>query len=246
MTTSPDRSSTVLAIDDEEDILGFLSTLLGTRGFRVLTARSGPEGIDVARQERPDVILLDIMMPDMDGHEVCRRLKADPVTSRIPVLMLTAMNRIKDIALAMDEGADGFMAKPFENRNLLEVVAHLTTPGEGMGSFYVARKPGAAPMRRVQDVERGHAVVLVHAIEDHPVMEGVGSLPGAYLVSLFADTREGQTGRTVGLVEIEGPEALGEVLNLLTAEGAQVTSCRVFRDIMEVPFDALPRSEHNV
>ena len=115
----------VLAIDDEEDILGFLSTLLETRGFRVFTALTGTAGIELARRERPAVILLDVMMPEVDGHQVCKRLKADPLTSKIPVLMLTVMNRIKDIALAMDEGADGFMAKPFDNDELLKEVRNL-------------------------------------------------------------------------------------------------------------------------
>lgn len=244
-TVSVSSPVTVLAIDDEEDILGFLSTLLETRGFRVLTALTGDAGIALARREHPAVILLDIMMPDVDGHEVCKRLKAEPVTSRIPVLMLTAMNRIKDIAQAMDEGADGFMAKPFENRNLVEVVHQMATPGGAPPSFYVAKRHGAAPLRRIEDVEKGHLVVLLNILEETPSLESAGLLEGTHLLSVLTDERDRQPSTTVALLEVETPEAFGDVLNRLHLSGAQVVSCRVFRDVLEVPFSVMPRSEHN-
>ncbi|MBN1425798.1 response regulator [Candidatus Fermentibacteria bacterium] len=238
---------TILAIDDEEDILGFLTTLFGTRGFRVLTALDGERGFELAQREHPSVVLLDIMMPEVDGHEVCRRLKADPVTSRIPVLMLTAMNRIKDIAQAIDEGADGFMAKPFENRSLVEVVSLMVTPGGQLPEFYIAKKPGAVPLRRIEDVEKGHLVVWLNVTEAGPdsILDDGSILEGAYLLTIFTEASDPRQTSTTALLEVATPEALGDVVNRLAARGGQVVSARVFRDILEVPFSALPRSEHN-
>lgn len=241
------EAGTILAIDDEEDILDFLTTLFETRGFRVLTALDGARGVELAQREHPCVVLLDIMMPEVDGHEVCRRLKADPVTSRIPVLMLTAMNRIKDIATAIDEGADGFMAKPFENRSLVDVVSLMATSGGVLPGFYIAKKPGTVSLRRIEDVEKGHLVVWLSIIEtgSPSALEDAAVLGDAYLLTVFSEARGPRQMSTSALLEAGTPEAFGEVVNRLTERGGQVVSARVFRDIMEVPFSVMPRSEHN-
>jgi PAS domain S-box-containing protein len=111
----------ILAIDDNQDNLTALQAVLSDRlpEAGILTASSGPAGLDLARAEDPDVILLDIVMPGMDGYEVCRRLKEDPLLPAIPVLFLTAnrtdrASRVK----ALEAGAEGFLAKPFDDLEL--------------------------------------------------------------------------------------------------------------------------------
>lgn len=238
----------VLAIDDEEDILEFLEILLGARGFSVLTAASGRVGIELARDEHPQVILLDIMMPEMDGHEVCRDLKSDPNTAQIPVLMLTAMNRVDDIAASMEEGADGFMAKPFDNDSLVDAIERMLMPGGRMPLFYVSKDSSAVPLRRMEEYEAGNRVVCMRVIEDGPTssFEDAAVLHGAYLMSIAQEERpDDQRLVTSALLEVEAPQAFGETLNGIHARGGKVVFCRIFRDILEVPFYILPRSERN-
>ena len=112
---------TILAIDDKSDNLVTLSALLKMTmpDVTVLTARSGPEGIAKAKGVAPDVILLDIVMPDMDGYEVCRRLRADRDTRHLPIILLTALetgtqSRIKGLRA----GADAFLTKPIDEGEL--------------------------------------------------------------------------------------------------------------------------------
>ncbi len=110
----------ILAIDDKRDNLTVLKAVLLDRLPHVglLTAQSGPEGLDLAAAEDPDVILLDIVMPDMDGYDVCRRLKADSLLKTIPVLFLTAHTDRDTRIKAVEAGADGFLSKPFDELEL--------------------------------------------------------------------------------------------------------------------------------
>ena len=113
---------TILMIDDEEDARKLVKLLLERAGYRVLTAQTGAEGLILAKVERPQVILLDILMPKMKGHEALRRLKGDLDTRDIPVIMLTAMGTEHDIAASFRLGAVFHLEKPFETRDLLEKV----------------------------------------------------------------------------------------------------------------------------
>ena len=103
--------ATVLVVDDAPANLGLLAGLLN-RLYRVKLAASGAKALEIARRDRPDLILLDVMMPEMDGYEVCRRLKADPVTAAIPVLFLTAMSQVEDETRGFEVGAADFIHKP--------------------------------------------------------------------------------------------------------------------------------------
>lgn len=113
---------TILVIDDEEDARRLVKLLLEQAGYHVLTSPSGAEGMILAKVERPDVILLDIIMPKMNGHEVLRRLKQDPDTSVIPVIMVTAKGAERDIAASFQFQAAFHVEKPFEVRDLLEKI----------------------------------------------------------------------------------------------------------------------------
>ena len=112
----------VLVIDDEEYIQHILNFSFGAEGFDVLTASDGEEGITKAKNEKPDVIVMDIMMPKMDGYEACKRIKADPDTKDIPVILLTAKGREADRKLGADAGADDYVVKPFSPGRLIERV----------------------------------------------------------------------------------------------------------------------------
>lgn len=104
----------ILVVDDDRQVLRSIDRVLESAGFEVVTANSGMAALEYLKQDRPDVLVLDIIMPEMNGLEVCRRLRADPFTARIPIMFLTARNRPTDVAEALDAGGDDFLTKPFE------------------------------------------------------------------------------------------------------------------------------------
>jgi DNA-binding response OmpR family regulator len=106
----------VLVIDDDENTIWLLSTLLQHNGFEVVKALSAAEGLAAARDHKPDMVLLDVMMPEMDGWEVCRRLRE---TSAVPVVFLTAKSSVKDVVKGLEIGGDDYIVKPFDNQELL-------------------------------------------------------------------------------------------------------------------------------
>ena len=111
-----------LIIDDDPDLLRLVRrTLEFTAGWRVVTAGSGTAGIELARSATLDVILVDVMMPEMDGYEVCRRLKADPATAAVPIVLLTARRDLNQARLA-ETGVAGVVLKPFQPEELARQV----------------------------------------------------------------------------------------------------------------------------
>lgn len=110
---------TVLLVEDETDVVDLLRYHLRKAGFKVLIANSGSEGLEAVRQNRPDVVVLDIMMPGMTGLEVCRAMKSDAVLAKIPVLMLTAKSDVKDRVKGLETGAEDYVAKPFSPKEVV-------------------------------------------------------------------------------------------------------------------------------
>lgn len=117
MDTAPKR---ILIIDDTKDILLVVSRRIKSWGFDVLTAETGEEGLRIAEESLPDLVLLDIMMPRMKGRDVCARLKANPKTQHIPVIFLTALGLADHIKAGLDLGAEDYIVKPFEPAELKE------------------------------------------------------------------------------------------------------------------------------
>ena len=118
--------ATVLSIEDEADIQELVTYNLEREGFAVLTSADGEAGLALARQENPDLILLDLMLPGMDGLEVCQQLKNDDNTRGIPVIMVSAKGEESDVVLGLGMGADDYVPKPFRPRELIaRVKAHL-------------------------------------------------------------------------------------------------------------------------
>jgi two-component system phosphate regulon response regulator PhoB len=109
---------TVLVIDDEADLVELVRYNLDKEGFAVLAAADGESGLEAARRRKPDVIVLDVMMPGMDGLEVCRQLRSDERTRLIPLIMLTARAAEADRIVGLEMGADDYVTKPFSPREL--------------------------------------------------------------------------------------------------------------------------------
>lgn len=118
----------VLIVDDDPSILLSLDFLMKKAGYAVFIARDGAEALDILRREVPDCLVLDIMMPEVDGYEVLRQVKENAATSHIKVIMLSAKSREADIQQAMELGADHYITKPFATKKLLEDIRLLITP----------------------------------------------------------------------------------------------------------------------
>ena len=109
----------ILVVDDEEDILDLVEYNLAKNGYDVTCVASGEEAIEIVRKDSPDLILLDLMLPGVDGLEVCRRLKGDATAANVPIVMLTAKGEEADIVTGLELGADDYVTKPFSTRVLI-------------------------------------------------------------------------------------------------------------------------------
>ncbi len=112
----------ILVVDDEVYLLQILDFSLGAEGYEVVTAEDGEQALLKAKSEQPDLIVLDIMMPKVDGYEACRKLKQDPAMKDVPVILLTAKGRDIDRKLGLEVGADDYITKPFSPNKLLEKI----------------------------------------------------------------------------------------------------------------------------
>ena len=120
----------ILLVDDEEAILELISaTLRHNDGYQFVLARDGEEALNTALRHKPDLVLLDVLMPKRDGYYVCRALKQNPETAHIKVLILTALTQETDRQKALDSGADGYLIKPFSPMALLEKLEESLTVG---------------------------------------------------------------------------------------------------------------------
>jgi len=115
----------ILVVDDEIYIVHILDFSLGMEGYEVITALDGEQALEKLKTEKPDLIVLDIMMPKLDGYEVCKAIKSSPETRHIPVILLSAKGRNVDQKLGFDVGADDYITKPFSPRKLVERINQL-------------------------------------------------------------------------------------------------------------------------
>lgn len=116
----------VLIAEDEPHIVESLSFVLGREGFDVSAVLDGESVLEQLRSDRPDVVILDVMLPQLNGFEVLKRIKSEPSLAAIPVVILTAKGQAQDRRMAEEIGVDGFMTKPFSNREIVEEVRRLT------------------------------------------------------------------------------------------------------------------------
>jgi len=112
----------ILIVEDEESLLKLESILLTSKGYDVRGVSNGQQALDAIAEEKPDLVLLDIMLPEIDGFEVCQRIKDDPETTDIPVIMLTAKKSREDMARGEKVGADWYITKPFKSVMVIETI----------------------------------------------------------------------------------------------------------------------------
>ena len=115
----------ILLVEDEKDLVKAVTFRLQTNGYEIITAYDGQEGLDKARKEKPDLVILDLMLPKMDGYKVCGLLKSDARYNKIPIIMFTARAQESDKKMGEDVGADVYITKPFEPQALLAKIKEL-------------------------------------------------------------------------------------------------------------------------
>lgn len=146
----------ILVVDDDVDTLRLVGLMLQRQGYEIVAASSGRQALSMARSDEPDLIILDVMMPDMDGYEVTRRLRSDQSTSSIPIIMFTAKTQIDDKVTGFEAGADDYLTKPTQPRELFaHVKAVLARTSKGRST----QQTGPT----VTNVERGHSVGIISA-----------------------------------------------------------------------------------
>jgi CheY-like chemotaxis protein len=128
VTTKKNGRRTILIVEDDEDSRYVYGVVLEDHGFSVVMAHSGEDGLRIARETRPTAILMDVSIPGLDGWTVTERLKNDPETAHIPVIIVTAHAFPEDLARAKQVGSDSFLTKPCEPRRVLEEVVRLLEP----------------------------------------------------------------------------------------------------------------------
>jgi DNA-binding response OmpR family regulator len=184
----------ILVIEDEVDILEVLEYTLSREGYRVLSTRDGEDGVYLARKDAPKLVLLDLMLPGLDGIDVCRRLKADVVTRSIPIVMVTAKGEESDIVLGLGVGADDYITKPFSPKELVARVKAVLRRGP--------LKEDEAPEERVVRgglvVDRSRHQVLVDgaAVDFTPTEFRLAHLLASHPGRVF--TREQLLSRVIG------------------------------------------------
>ncbi len=115
----------ILVVDDEEDLVVMISKALRYKGYEVITANDGQEGLEKAKTQKPDLIVLDLMLPRINGYKVCGLLKKDTRYAKIPIILLTAKANAEDIGLGKKVGADAYITKPYERDVLLSKIEEL-------------------------------------------------------------------------------------------------------------------------
>jgi two-component system response regulator MprA len=177
----------VLVIDDEENIIEFIRLGLRYEGFQVESASDGEQGVTAAQRINPDVVILDLMMPGIDGLEVCRRLRDNPITHDVPILMLTAKDEVKDRIIGLKTGADDYLTKPFDFDEMLERIrailrrqtrarASATGTNEGEASGQILQFADLRLSTATREVTRGGRLIeltateynLLHLFMSHP------------------------------------------------------------------------------
>jgi DNA-binding response OmpR family regulator len=173
----------ILLVDDEQDLVWALRHSLRDEGYEVLTAYDGVEALAVAQRHHPDLVVLDIAMPRLDGHQVCRRLRRDPVLAAMPILFLTVRSTVEDLVTGLDEGGDDYLAKPFNLGELRARIRALLRRGrfaqkenrgtESHGSLVVGSLTLDPRTRQVREGEKTTQLTptefdLLHHLMTHP------------------------------------------------------------------------------
>jgi len=167
----------ILVVDDDHDTLRLVGLMLQRQGYKIIASNNGAQALALAQSEKPDLILLDVMMPDMDGYEVTRRLRNNPNTNAIPIIMFTAKTLVDDKVQGFESGVDDYLTKPTQPR---ELFAHVKAV------LARANKPATMPVPTPSPKERGHVIGIMAAKNGL----GVSTLTINLGVSLRSRTRQ--------------------------------------------------------
>jgi len=173
------KTEKIVVIEDEDDILEVIAYNLKREGYEVITSTSGEDGLEKIEKSSPQLVVLDLMLPEIDGLELCRKLKSDPLTRAIPVIMVTAKGEESDVVLGLGVGADDYVTKPFSPRELVArvkaVLRRARTRPEGDSRELIAREGVIIDPRRHDLQVDGEAVPLtasefslLHFLATHP------------------------------------------------------------------------------
>jgi PleD family two-component response regulator len=230
------KMANILVVDDEPSVRLVIRTTLETRQYGVRTAEDGGQALALVDQDRPDLIVLDWMLPDMDGLAVCRALRANPSSAHIPVIFLTAVDDLERKVAGLEAGGDDYMVKPFEPQELLvRVKVQLRKAAERGQINPLTRLPGnllieEAIMKRLQEPQARFALLYVDLDEFKAYNDHCGFSWGDRVIQLMADTLE-RTTHTVGnyddfvghvggddFIAISTPERAAELCERTVAE----------------------------
>ncbi len=186
------RSGKILVVDDDPIVREVVSESLEAEGLSVICAPDGQEGLRLARQEKPDLVLLDVRMPRMDGLELCRQLRRGFLTSTIPIIMLTSLNGTADKVEGMRMGADDYVTKPFDPQELIaRVSTHLHRTERDIQTSPLTRLPGnLAVERAIRDrLSAGGLFAVCYFDLDHfkPYNSRYGFVAGDLVIQMLSD-----------------------------------------------------------
>ena len=189
VSTPAAAKPSVLVVDDSNLLRGILREELEAEGFEVHMAEDGPEALEKAKDLRPDIILLDVGLPGMDGYEVCRRVKSDDATADTPILMITALNELKDKLAGFEAGADDYLTKPFFTKELL---ARLRKNLRTRESIHASRRLGQSYLEMLFGI--GSAITSPFKVDDEVeiiLRQGLVALSASKGAILLLDPEQG-------------------------------------------------------
>ena len=220
------HKGTILIIDDEKDLIELVRYNLEKDGYDSISAADGQTGLEIAQRHKLDLIVLDLMMPGMDGLEVCRRLRADPRTGRVPLIMLTAKATEADRIVGLEMGADDYITKPFSVRELLaRVRAVLRRTSVAAASTEVIRRGELAiDVARHEVTWAGQRVQLTAT--EFRILEYLASRPGRVLSR--DDIIDGALGRDTSVFNRTIDVHITALRKKLGAGGAHIETVRGF------------------
>ena len=170
----------ILIVEDEKDIVEMIEYNLKKEGYTISSVLNGEQAISLAKKERPDLIILDLMLPDIDGFEICRRLKNNEITVQIPIIMLTAKSREADKVAGLELGADDYLTKPFSPRELIARIRTILRRWEAPLPIKKIKK-GIVAIDSIKHkvIVDGKEIILTHT--EFKLLEFMAQRPGVVL-----------------------------------------------------------------